>query len=125
MEPSTDTGIVRAVVFGLILLAFISVCGTIFLLWDGLASDSISPVVGFAGTSLGALGAILVSTRSVNPAGLQQLGVQMQQQVEARVGTAVQAAVAAVAPTGESGQVGGTAQTVEVPVAADDPVDGA
>lgn len=59
----TDSFVVRAVVLLLGAFALIGLAGLIFLVWSGTAGSDLAIVGGPTGVALGALGALLVSTR--------------------------------------------------------------
>lgn len=60
----TDTFTVRAVVLMLGLFALLGLGGLVWLVDHGVDGDQLAIIAGPTGTALGALGAVLVSTRS-------------------------------------------------------------
>lgn len=75
------TSVVKIVVIGLTLLAFVGLVGLIFLIWDGAPADSIAVVAGPTSTFGGALAGILASTRSIDPAVHAQEVATLQEQI--------------------------------------------
>lgn len=69
----TDRRTVLTVVTYLGLFALGALAGVIWLLSVHIAGDAIAPVVGLCGTALGALGALLVSTRTIADPSIDQL----------------------------------------------------
>jgi hypothetical protein len=64
----TDTATVRQVIRYLGLVTLLLCGGVIYLAADGTGEAVFTPIVTLAGTGLGALGALLVHTGSVDPA---------------------------------------------------------
>lgn len=61
----TDTFTVRAVVLLIGAFAVVGLVGLVFLIWSGTQSADLAIVSGPLGVALGALSAVLVSTRNV------------------------------------------------------------
>lgn len=67
MTPVADRLVVLAVVGFLGGTAVLGVAGLVFLVWTGATADQLTPVVALVGPALGALGALLASTRTAQP----------------------------------------------------------
>lgn len=68
IEQLQDRAVVLAVVILLGAFALGGLAGTVWLIHDDKDPSAIAVVSGLTGTALGALGAVLASTRSVPPA---------------------------------------------------------
>lgn len=75
----TDRRTVQLVIVILGLFALAGLAGIVWLIGTGHAAEDVSPLVALTGPAIGAVGAMLVSTRSVDVPGLQQLA-QLQAQ---------------------------------------------
>lgn len=65
--PVADRLVVLAVVGLLGAVAVFGVLGLVFLIWSGTPAEQLTPVVALIGPALGALGALLASTRTGAP----------------------------------------------------------
>ena len=69
----TDRRTVQLVIASLAIFALAGLAGIVYLIGTGHKAEDVSPLVALTGPAIGAVGAMLVSTRSVDVEGLQQL----------------------------------------------------
>lgn len=104
----TDRRTVQLVILILGIFAIAGLAGIVYLIDSGSASESVSPLVALVGPAIGAVGAMLVSTRSVDVPGIQAVA-DLQARADAN-------------GSGQPGGPGAPEQPAEVVIrAADDP----